>query len=104
MPNYLTNWVSAFNSDRRLAFGFDQQTEEPQPYKCGLPQGSPISPILFLIYSNAMLNQTHYPADATNTSYVDDVRMIQTSSTIARANTLLEERTEQTSLEVTESA
>jgi hypothetical protein len=47
MPLYLTRWVAAFNTDRKLAFGFDRQTEDPQPYRCGLPQGSPISPILF---------------------------------------------------------
>jgi len=57
MPIYLTNWITEFNTDRKLAFGFDQQSEEPQPYKCGLPQGSPVSPILFLIFSNAMLEK-----------------------------------------------
>jgi hypothetical protein len=94
MPLYLNRWVDAFNTDRRITFGFDQQSEEPQPYRCGLPQGSPVSLILFLIFSNAMLERPHYPADSTDTSYVDDVCMVQTSRTIARANTLLEERTE----------
>jgi len=32
MPSYLTNWVAAFNTDRKIAFGFDRQSEEPQPY------------------------------------------------------------------------
>jgi len=95
MPIYLTNWIRAFNTDRKLAFGFDQQSEQPQPYKCGLPQGSPVSPILFLIFSNAMLEKQHYPTDAVDTSYVDDVCMVQMSSTIAQANTLLEDRTEE---------
>ena len=56
---------------------------------------SPVSPALFLIYSNAMLEKSHQPHDAIDTSYVDDVCMVQLSMTIARANTLLEERTEE---------
>jgi ribonuclease HI len=94
MPVYLTRWVAAFNTARKMAFGFDQQSEHPQPYRCGLPQGSPISPILFLIYSNAMLEKQHNPPDAIDTSYMDDVCMIQLSPTISEANIHLEERTE----------
>jgi hypothetical protein len=33
MPTYLTNWITAFNTDRKIAFGFDQQSEPPQPYR-----------------------------------------------------------------------
>jgi len=51
--------------------------------------------ILLLHDSNAMLEKKHYPADAINTSYADDVCMIQMSHTVSRANKHLEERTEQ---------
>ena len=41
MPIYLVRWIEAFNTDRQISYGFDQQSKEPQPYRCGLPQGSP---------------------------------------------------------------
>jgi len=50
-----------------------------------------VFPILFLIYSNAMLEKDDYLSDAVDTSYVDDVCMVQMSQTILKANTLLEE-------------
>ena len=94
MPVYLTNWVAAFNTVRKMAFGFDRQSEPPQPYRCRLPQGSPISPILFLIYSNAMMENQNDTTDAINTSYVDDVCMEQLSRTVPEANTRVEKWTE----------
>jgi len=95
MPVYFTNWVAAFNTARKMAFGFDRQSEPPQPYRCGLPQGSPISTILFLIYSNAMMENQNDTTDAINTSYVDNVCMVQLSRTVPKAYAQLEEWTEQ---------
>jgi len=89
MPVYLTNWVAAFHTAWKMAFGFDRQSEPQQPYRCGLPQGSPISAILFLIYSNAMLENQNDSTDAINTSYMDDVCMVQLSRTIPEANAWL---------------
>jgi len=94
MPLYLTKWVAAFNTARKMAFRFDQQSELPQPYQCGLPQGSPVLPILFLIYSNAMHKKDKDFPETIDTSYVDDVCMVQLSRSVPEANTHLEERTE----------
>jgi hypothetical protein len=76
MPTYLRNWTRAFNEDRRLSFGLDSRIEEPQPFRCGLPQGSPVSPVLFLIYANAGLENEDKARDVTDTSYVDDVSIV----------------------------
>ena len=85
MPLYLTKWVAAFNTACKMAFGFDQQSELPQPYQCGLSQGSPVSPILFLIYSNSILEKDEEFRDTIDTSYVDDVCMVQQSRSVPEA-------------------
>jgi hypothetical protein len=61
MPSYLCEWTRSFTTNCTLAFSFSQQLEDPKPYLCGLPQCSPASPILFLIYANAMLEVQHQP-------------------------------------------
>jgi hypothetical protein len=76
MPTYLRNWTRAFNEDHRLSFALDSRIEEPQPFRCGLPQGSPVSPILFLIYANAALENADKAGAVTDTSYVDDVSIV----------------------------
>jgi hypothetical protein len=76
MPTYLRNWTRAFNEDRRLSFARDSRMEEPRPFRCGLPQGSPVPPILFLIYANAALENEDKAGDLTDTSYVDDVSIV----------------------------
>jgi hypothetical protein len=55
MPAYLCAWTHSFMTNRTLAFSFTQQLEQPKPFFYGLPQGTPASPIIFLIYANAML-------------------------------------------------
>jgi ribonuclease HI len=76
IPTYLRNWTRAFNENHRLSFELDSRIEEPQPFRCGLPQGSPISPILFLIYANAALENADKAGAVTDTSYVDDVSIV----------------------------
>jgi hypothetical protein len=82
MPQYLTDWATDFTSDRTLSSCFDGLRETLKPFKAGLPQGSPASPILFLIYANAIMNPTipmddHLESECT---YIDNVSMVQAAT------------------------
>jgi hypothetical protein len=82
MPQYLTNWATAFTSDRTFSFCFDGLRETPKPFKASLPQRSLASPILFLIYANAIMNPTipmndHLESECT---YIDDINMVQATT------------------------
>jgi hypothetical protein len=54
LPSYMTLWVKEFITDRKLVFGFNAKSEDPKPLDRALPQGSPISPILFAITACAI--------------------------------------------------
>jgi hypothetical protein len=94
MPAYLCAWTRSFTTNCTLTFSFTQQNEDPKPFLCGLPQGSLASPILFLIYANAMLEVQHQPSHELNISYVDDTGFLQSSLTIPFAIRRLKERSE----------
>src|SRR5205807_10107622 len=44
-----TRWVESFLTDRMASLSFDKETEQMSRIETGIPQGSPVSPILFLI-------------------------------------------------------
>ncbi|POS83027.1 hypothetical protein EPUL_003304 [Erysiphe pulchra] len=54
-PERIVKWVSSFMSDRSAHICLDQSKTESLPILCGLPQGSPVSPILFLLYVEPLL-------------------------------------------------
>ena len=65
---------------RTIQLAFEGQVQEPSPLDIGLPQGSPVSPILFLIYVARVLAKRGFQL-----SYIDDFS-ITVSSTSAKKN------------------
>ena len=50
IPRYLVSWVASFLRERSCTLVFQSAPGTPAPVNVGAPQGSPISPLLFLIY------------------------------------------------------
>jgi hypothetical protein len=76
-PGAVTSWCSSFLSERTTALSFDGQTDIQRPIQTGIPQGSPASPILFLIYLCPLFDtiQQAHPMLWTP-SYIDDVALV----------------------------
>ncbi|KJZ69456.1 hypothetical protein HIM_11161 [Hirsutella minnesotensis 3608] len=50
-PLNLARWVGSFMQDRSARVRYQDVVTDSSPLQCGLPQGSPVSPILFLLYT-----------------------------------------------------
>ena len=50
IPSYMVDWVSSFLTGRRCTLVFQGAPGISAPVLVGTPQGSPLSPLLFLFY------------------------------------------------------
>jgi len=50
VPSYMVDWVSSFLSERTCPLLFQGTPPLSSPVSVGTPQGSPISPLLFILY------------------------------------------------------
>jgi len=49
-PRWLVYWIRAWLTDRRATLLFDGQYAQESSIQAGVPQGSPLSPVLFILY------------------------------------------------------
>ncbi|KAJ3495916.1 hypothetical protein NLG97_g3048 [Lecanicillium saksenae] len=72
-PDFLIRWVASFLLDRLASVRFQETTTPSARLKCGLPQGSPISPILYILITAAIY---FLPGAAQRYGYADDTAML----------------------------
>jgi ribonuclease HI/exonuclease III len=75
----ITGWIGSYLRNRTTEIRLSEGTTEPIPANTGIPQGSPLSPILYLFY-NADLLDIGGPEDLV-TGYIDDTSILVTGST-----------------------
>ena len=67
----IAKWIESFFQERKTIIAMPDYTSQPFTTNFGVPQGSPISPILYLFY-NADLMEEEGPKKM-NLGYVDDI-------------------------------
>jgi hypothetical protein len=77
IPDLIVKWVGSFISNRTTTLCLPGYNTDAFPTHTGIPQGSPLSPILFLFY-NANLVEICNPSTlpASGTSFVDEVNAL----------------------------
>ena len=76
-PDYLVRWIHSFATNRSVRIRLDGETGPETFIYCGLPQGSPISAILFMLYI-APLFWLGTPAH--RFGYADDIGLLAIST------------------------
>ena len=77
-PDNLVRWIQSFTTDRSVQIRLDGRTGPNTGVKCGLPQGSPVSPILFMLL--APLFWLGKPTR--RFGYADDVALLAVSTSL----------------------
>ena len=76
LPSCIIKWVVSFSTQRIGTIRINSDRGTPFPINHGIPQGSPLSPILWIIYNHPLLNKLNSArpinGDTMTIGYVDD--------------------------------
>jgi hypothetical protein len=71
-PPEFGRWAASFLKDRSVHLQFNSYTSNEIDLEMGTPQGSPISPILSIIYASPLLHLVKHWTNSSFMMYVDD--------------------------------
>ena len=87
----LVTWTGLFLTDRKIQLVIDGHDNKEREIETGIPQGSPVSPILFLIYISGVFNKVSETSPlVTSLSFFDDLGFIASSSSVKEVVKTLE--------------
>jgi hypothetical protein len=87
LPTELIKWFINFMSDRTIRFAFNSEINAIIGVNNSIPQGSPVSPIMFLIFIQHVIRALKQTNEIVTLNYADDFAMI-TESSCARTNSI----------------
>ena len=87
----LIGWTKSFLTDRSVELVIDGFTNPRQEVESGIPQGSPVSPILFLIYISGVFSiiEDQLP-QITCLSFIDDLGFLTADRSVSKIAKTLE--------------
>ena len=90
IPGDIIKWVDSFFTDRKIQLVIDGYTCPIKEVEAGLPQGSLILPILFVIYISGFFNYIEERCPITTLSFADDIGIIAVGSSVQEITKILE--------------
>ena len=57
VPFWIVNWTASFLTERATSITLGQKTSEVETAETGIPQGSPVSPVLFLFFNAPLIEE-----------------------------------------------
>jgi len=73
MPQQITNWIQSFLQGRSTRLQFNGTASDRIPTPAGVPQGSPLSPLLYMYYNADLLDITTRREGAISLGFIDDI-------------------------------
>ena len=81
----LVTWTSSFLTDRKVQLVIDGHDNKEREIETGIPPGSPVSPILFLVYISGVFDEVAKASPSvTSLSFIDDLGFIASGSSVKK--------------------
>ena len=79
-------WFKSYISDRKQFVFINRSISDLMPFNCGVPQGSVLGPLLFLIYINDLHKAIQH---CKVLQFADDINLFHASKSVKNLNKLI---------------